>query len=261
MRPDLIKIHVHEHIGSIILNRPEKRNALNRELMTQLQQAFFDLHQERRVRVVVLTGAGPVFCAGMDLGEMLDTRSATDAAQLWHSDADQYRDILETMMRFPKPIIAAVNGAAVAGGAGLMLACDVVVAGEDAKFGLPEPKRGLVAGVVAPLLHFRVGGGQSARLLVTSAVIEAAEAHRLGLFHELHHPDKVWPRAMEIAAECAKGAPESLQMTRRMLNEIIGEHVFTLLSAGAAISATARTTEAAAEGLAAFREKRDPVWP
>lgn len=256
-----LRIHIHEQTATVILDRPEKRNALDRALLADLSQALDDLHQEKRVRAVVLTGAGPAFCAGMDLREMLETSKADDAHRRWHDDANQYRDVLETMWRFPKPIIAAVNGAALAGGAGLVLACDIVLAAHEAKFGLPEPLRGIVAGMVAPLLSFRVGGGQAARLLLSAAIVDAQEAFRIGLFHELTEADQLWPRAMEIAAGCARSAGEALQLTKRLLNEMIAEHLPMLLSTGAAVSATARTTEAAAEGLAAFLEKREPKWP
>jgi enoyl-CoA hydratase/carnithine racemase len=164
------------------------------------------------------------------------------------------------MLQFPKPLIAAVNGPALAGGAGLMLACDVAIAAENAIFGLPEPRRGLVAGVVSPLLAFRIGAGQAGYLLMTARTIDAAWAHRIGMVHEVVLADHLWPRAVELSKECAKGAPESLQLTKRMLNETIGEQLRTLLTAGAAVSATARTTEAAAEGLSAFLEKREPHW-
>jgi enoyl-CoA hydratase/carnithine racemase len=196
----------------------------------------------------------------MDLAEMQETAQQPDAAQQWHRDAVQYRELVETMLRFPKPIIAAVNGPAIAGGAGLVLASDIVVASPEAKFGLPEPRRGIVAGLVAPLLVFRIGGSQAARLLLTAGTIEPAESHRIGIFHEVVNSDLVWARAQELAGEIAQSAPEALLLTKRMLNETIGEHLPTLLTAGAAASATARTTEAAREGLAAFLEKREPKW-
>jgi enoyl-CoA hydratase/carnithine racemase len=256
----LVKVHIHQHTGTIVLNRPEKRNALSRALLAELVQALEDLHLERRVRAVVLTGSGPAFCAGMDLAEMLETSQQPDAHAQWHHDAMTYHDLVLQLLRFPKPLIAAVNGPAMAGGAGLMLACDVVVAAEEAKFALPEPLRGIVAGIVAPLVHFRIGGGQAARLLMTAATIDAAEAHRIGLYHEIVKADHLWPRANEIAEQCAKCAPEALQLTKRVLNEMIGDNLTTMLGAGAAASATARTTEAAAEGLKAFSEKREPKW-
>jgi methylglutaconyl-CoA hydratase len=256
----LIRIKKHVPSGTIILNRPEKRNALSRRLLSDLKQAFDDLHLERSVRAVILTGAGSAFCSGFDLQEIQDSSRQDDALTQWHSDVVQYKELLETMLLFPKPIIAAVNGPAVAGGAGLLLAADINVAAPEAKFGLPEPRRGLVAGIVAPLLAFRTSGGPAANLLLTGRMIEAADAYHWGIYHELAASEMIWVRAHQLAEECAKGAPESLQLTKRMLNETIGEHLSTLLAAGAAASATARTTEAAREGLAAFLEKREPRW-
>jgi len=257
----LIKTHVHAHTGTIILNRPEKRNALSRALLAELMRAFDDLHQQRKVRAVVLAASGPAFSSGMDLAEMHGTGKAPDALAQWHNDAAAYRDLLETMLHFPKPLIAAVSGPALAGGAGLALACDIVLATDSAAFGLPEPRRGLVAGMIAPLLAFRIGAGRAAYLLLSAQAIPAAEAHRIGLYHELLPADHLWPRANELAGQCAACAPEALLLTKRMLNETIGEHLTTMLTAGAAVSATARTTEAAAEGLSAFLEKREPIWP
>ncbi|MCH2125503.1 MAG: enoyl-CoA hydratase/isomerase family protein [Pirellulaceae bacterium] len=257
----LITIKKHAPSGTLILNRPEKRNALSRALLTDFQQALFDLHQEKDVRAIILTGSGSAFCTGMDLQEIHETMQQNDPQQQWYEDAILYKDLLETMLRFPKPIIAAVNGPALASGAGLVLAADLVVAGSTAQFGLPEPRRGIVAGLIAPLLNFRVGGATAARLLFTAEPIPASEAARLGLFHELVDDEVVWAQAHEMAKACALSAPESLQLTKRLLNETIGEQLGTMLSAGAAASATARTTEAAAEGVAAFLEKRPPVWP
>jgi len=255
-----LRIHVHEHTGTIILNRPQRRNALSRQLLSELLQALGDLHQERRVRAVVIAGSGSAFCAGLDLEEMRTTSQQPDPRAQWYEDAVAYQELIETMLRFPKPLVAAVNGPAVAGGAGLVLACDIVLAVGSATFGFPEPRRGIVAGLVAPLLAFRIGAGHSARLLLTAETIDAAEAHRIGVFHEVVAEDHLWPRAQAIAGQCARCAPEALQLSKKMLNETIGEHLFTLLAAGAATSAASRTTEAAQEGLAAFMEKREPKW-
>lgn len=256
----LVQIKKHAPSGTLILNRPDKRNALSRALIAEIKQGLEDFHLEKSVRAVILTGAGSAFCAGMDLQEMHETAQQEDPFQQWHEDAVIYRDLIETMLRFPKPLIAAVNGPAVAGGAGLVLASDLVLATGPARFGLPEPLRGIVAGLVAPLLHFRVGGGRAAQLLLTSRIVEADQALAWGIYHEQVEEALLWARAHEVAEEVARGAPESLQLTKRMLNETIGESLFTLLSAGAAVSATARTTEAAREGLAAFQEKREPKW-
>lgn len=257
----LVKVHVHDTTGTIVLNRPEKRNALSRQLLSELDQAIHDLHAQRRVRAVILSASGPAFCAGMDLAEMQAISEQSDAMSQWRQDAVAYRDVLETMLQFPKPIIAAVHGPAMAGGMGLVLACDIVLAAREAAFGLPEPKRGLVAGMVAPLLSFRLSAGQAAYLLLSACSLSGEEAYRIGLAHELLPAEQLWPRGQQLAAEIATSAPEAILMSKRMLNETIGENLMTLLTAGAAVSATARTTEAAAEGLKAFLEKREPKWP
>lgn len=256
----LTKLQVHGSTATLTLNRPDKRNALSRELIKELRQALDDVHQERRVRGVVLTAAGNVFCAGMDLSEMLSAADQDDRHQQWQVDSSEYHDLIEAMLRFPKPLIAAVNGPAVAGGAGLVMACDLVVASQSASFGFPEPRRGVVAGMVAPLLAFRIGGARAAYLLLTAESIDADEAHRYGIFHEIVPTEKTWARANELVGQIAQSAPEAVQMTKRLLNETIGEALLSQLAAGTAVSATSRTTEAAAEGLKAFREKRAPKW-
>jgi methylglutaconyl-CoA hydratase len=258
--PPIVKIQVHDHTATVTLNRPEKRNALSRELLAELHQALDDLHQERRVRGVILIGAGSAFCAGMDLEEMRSAASQPDKHEQWRADAVLYHDVIEAMLRFPKPLIAAVNGPAVAGGAGLVMACDLVIASRTASFGFPEPRRGIVAGLVAPLLAFRLGASRAAQLLFTAELFSAEELLRFGLYHELVDDDKIWARARQIVDGIAKSAPEAIQLTKRLLNETIGESLLSQPVAGAATSAASRTTEAAAEGLTAFQEKREPKW-
>lgn len=261
MADPLVKVHVHEHTGTLILNRPQKRNALSRAMLEALDQGLHDLHGQRKVRCVVITGAGAVFCSGRDLAEIRAASLGANPQQKWFEDVQAYREMLQAMLRFPKPIIAALNGPALASGAGLALAADVVIAAPEASIGLPEPRTGLVAGVVAPLLTFRIGASRAASMLLTGEALSAAEAHRVGLFHEIVAGDLLWARSVELSAKIAASAPEALLLTKRMLNETIGENLETLFAAGAAAAATALTTEAAAEGLAAFAEKRKPVWP
>ena len=264
MQSALIEVKVINNVGTIILNRPNHGNALVRVMFEQLGEAFDDLYREKRVRAIVLTGAGDAFCEGIDLEEINETAQPTidspSTEDRWGQDAADYRDLILRMLETTKPIIAAVNGAALSSGAGLVLACDIVVASAEATFGLPDPRRGLVAGVVAPLVCHRLGAGHAARLLLTSTTINAVEAEKLGVFHELTPADKVWARAVEIAEECAEGSPEALQLTKRLLNETIGEQLETQLTTGAIMQATAFTTEAAQEGIAAFLEKRKANW-
>ena len=244
--------------GIITLKRPDQRNALSRQTLREIHQGFEDLHQERSVRSVIFTGEGSAFCAGMDLQEMLDTAKSVDPTNQWHQDAIQYKELIELMLLYPKPIIAAVNGPAVAGGAGLVVASDLVVASPTARFGFPEPLRGIVAGLVSPLLAFRVGAGRAANLLLTSRLIEAAEAESLGVYQQIDAD--VVAAATAIGELVAKGAPEAIQLTKKLINETIGETLSIQLATGAAISATSRTTDSAKEGLEAFIEKREPEW-
>lgn len=262
MANGVVELRVDGAIGTILLKREERRNALSRSMVAELQHAFDDLHREKRVRSIVLTGAGTAFSSGLDVHEMHSLAELPEAEkeQEWGAAADAYRELVTQMLEFPKPIIASVNGPALAGGAGLVLASDVVIAGQSATFGLPDPRRGIVAGVVGPLLAYRVGAGPAARLMLTSATYPAAEAFRLGIYHEMVDDHRLWARAVEIGEECAAGAPEAVQLTKRLLYETIGEQLATQLSVGAAVSATSHTTEAAAEGMAAFVEKRPPEW-
>jgi enoyl-CoA hydratase/carnithine racemase len=262
MSSNAVDVKVTGPVGTIVLNRPERRNALTRSMLSQLQQVLADLHLEKRVRAIVLTGAGTAFCAGMDIHEMHAAATLPDQAkqQDWGDTAESYRELVVQMIELPKPIIASVNGPAVGGGAGLVLASDIVVGCAAAQFGLPETRRGVVAGVVGPLLAFRVGAGTAARLLLTSSLYPADEAHRLGIYHEMIDEARLWARCVQLGEECAAGAPEAVQLSKRLLYETIGEHLSTQLTVGAAISATSRTTEAAQEGLSAFLEKRQPEW-
>lgn len=246
--------------GTIILNRAEKRNAINSAVVAQLTEAFNDFMQERSVRAVVLTGAGDVFCSGTDLAEIQATSETSDYFATRHQESQHLKALIETMLRFPKPIIAAVNGPTMGLGTALMLAADVVIAGESASVGFPESRRGLSTGFTSPLLAFRLGAGIAANLLMTGRTLDAKQAAASGLFHEVVPDDFVWARANEIAVQCAAGARESHQMTKQLINETIGEAMLTQLSTGAANTAAARTTDAAKEGIAAFLEKREPNW-
>jgi methylglutaconyl-CoA hydratase len=255
-----IEVKVFEPAGTIVLNRPDYGNALTRSMVQQLAEAIDDLYLEKGVRAIILTGAGDSFSVGADVAEMQASVELPDPAEQWGADAADLRDLLARMLEITKPIIAAVNGPALGAGAALVAAADIVVAGESATFGLPDARHGMVAGLAAPLVCFRIGAGHAARLMLTGEPIDAAEAHRLGAFHETQPTDKVWARAMQLAEHCAAGAPEAIQLTKRLLNETLGENLATQLSAGAVMAATARTTEAAEEGIAALLAGRTPEW-
>ncbi len=242
--------------GTIIINRPEVRNALNRQAIAELIQALEDFHGERKVRAVVITGAGESFCAGSDLHELLATSESEESLQQWQVDVEQYQSLFELLLRYPKPVIAATSGWVVGLGVGLVAACDLVIAGRSTRFWLPESLRGLSAGLTVPLLHFRLSAARANRLLLTNQPATADEAQDLGLVTHTVDDALVWAKSQEAAAEIARGARESFQATKQLLNETVGEWLFTQLSIGAAQMAAARTTPAAQDGLRAFLEKR-----
>ena len=257
---DIVQVRKDTPSGTVLINRPEKRNALSREIVSMLAQAFEDLHQERDVRGVILTGAGETFCSGTDLAELHQTASQKDAMQVWHQDAESFRGLIEQMLRFPKPIICAVNGPVVGSGLALMLACDVVVASDKAAVSIPESLRGLSPGLNVPLLSYRIGSGLASKLLFSGQPSDAVYVKEIGLFHEVVSEDFVWAKSHEMVTRIAATARESHQMTKQFLVESIGESLLTQLTIAAANMAAARTTPAASEGVAAFLEKRDPDW-
>ena len=255
-----IKVRVDGCSGTIIVSRADKRNAITRNMIAQLSEALGDLHQEKNVRGIILTGADDVFSAGSDLNEIRETMKASDPQAIWFNDGMAQKDLIEQMLRFPKPIIAAVNGAAMGFGAALVLASDLVVATEKATFGFPETQRGLVPGIAAPLLSFRLGSAAAADFLMRGEEATAASCLERGIYRWIVAHDLVWAKADAIIRNLSCTDPIAVSMTKRLLNETIGEYLFTQLSAGAAATASARTTAAAEEGINAFLEKRDPEW-
>lgn len=256
----MIDIKIHNNCGTILLNDPKRCNPLNRRTLEELKQAFDDLRQEKKVRGIILTGAGAHFCSGLDARELKETSESDDALQQWFVDAELQRSLLEQMMQCPKPIIAAVDGAAIGSGFALVLACDLVVASHRATFQIPAARLGLVSGLAVPLLQFRGGAALAARLVIGGQELSAQELKEVGIVHHVVDHEQVWVRASTWIDTIAEGASEAIQLSKKVLNEMVGESLSTMLTSGAAATATALTTEAAQEGLAAFNEKRPPKF-
>ncbi len=257
----MINVKVIEPSGTIMLDRADRCNALGREMVSELQQAIEDLRQEKRVRGIVLTGTGPHFCSGLDAKELHESSNGEDAMQQWFADAQAVQSLFEQMLHCPKPLIAAVDGVAMGTGLGLVLACDMVVVSHRTKFSVPATKLGLVSGLVVPLLTFRAGASTASRILLGGDELSAKEAKELGLAHHVVDPEQVWVRARTWVDRIAESAEEAVQLTKKVLTEMVGEQLSTMLASGAAATATALTTEAAKEGLAAFHNKRPPNFP
>jgi methylglutaconyl-CoA hydratase len=240
----------------LTLNRPDKRNALSRPLIAALTAALERARDDAAARCVLLTGAGPAFCAGMDLAE-LEAAIDADRDSVW-ADAANFARCLDLLYSLPKPTVAVVNGAAVAGGAGLVSACDLAVAVPEAKFGYPEVRRGLVAAMVMPHLLRHVGERMARWLLLTGELIDAATAKQSGLINAVVSAAELMSTAERWAASLAEGGPQALATTKDLLRRFSRQALSVDEAANA--SAEPRLTEECRDGLRAFFEKRPPPW-
>jgi methylglutaconyl-CoA hydratase len=259
MSENLLNSNIAKGVVRLTLNRPQKRNALTRELLAELHAAILAAAGRTDLRCLVLEATGPVFCAGMDLAQMEETASRNDARHLWHADTQLYHNVVAAIMALPAPTIAIVQGPALAGGVGLVLACDLVLASGSATFSLPEPKRGITAAIVTPLLVHRVGVSAAAWLLLSGEGIDSARARQIGLCHEIVAAADLGAARDRLIASVLSGAPGALAISKQQLAACHDEVLKHLLSA-VVVSAQARETPEAREGLAAFLEKRPPAW-
>jgi methylglutaconyl-CoA hydratase len=241
----------------IALNRPDKRNALSRALIQALKDAFDRAKNDATARCVILTGAGPAFCAGMDLAELAETLQQPAETAIWE-DARRLMGLYESIYTLPKPTIAAVNGAAVAGGAGLVTVCDLALAVPSAVFGYTEVRRGLVAAMVMPHLLRHVGERCARHLLLTGELIDAAEACRVGLINRVVPAEQLLEKSMELAKSLADGGPNALAMTKSLLQKFSRQALSIEETARA--SAAPRLSEECQQGLRAFFAKQPNPW-
>lgn len=258
-----VEIKIVDRIATLLLDRQDSCNALDSALIADLNLAFSDVHQEKRVDAVVLTGKGEHFCSGVDLKAFAKVAEMEplDAQHEWFEIWRELTELCETILRFPKPVVAAVDGPAIGAGLALALASDLVVLSDRASLQANAAERGLIGGLTAPLLAFRYGASVAARMLLTGAPIGADEAYRLGMCCEVVPSSQIWVAANAWAQKCGGAPRESLQATKRMLNENIGEALLSNLATGAATGATLCNTESATEGIRAFVDKRTPDWP
>jgi methylglutaconyl-CoA hydratase len=245
-------------VALLTLNRPDKRNALSRALLSELSGAIDELAGEQDIRAIVLTGAGPSFCTGMDLNEAAATDETPGAPSAADLILREFAGLLDRLHGSPKPTIAAVHGDVLAGGAGLMSACDLAVATPTARFGYPEVRRGLVAAIVMHDLSRQIGDRRARQLLLSGTTITSTIACSWGLVNLVAPEEQLLEEAIGLAASLAECAPEALAMTKRLLDEAYGRP--SDLGRAAEMSARIRRSEEAREGIRAFVEKRPPAW-
>jgi len=252
-----IQVTYESGIGIITLNRPEKRNAISFELIDDLLQGLKEVETSDAL-VLILTGAGKAFSSGMDLDNLKQLIGRSPEQNL--KDSETMVRLFRSLYEFPKVTIAAVNGAAIAGGTGLALLCDFTLAVPEAKFGYTEVRIGFVPAIVSTFLLRQVGEKQARDLLLTGRIIGAEEAARMGLVNEIIAPENLMTRARELAALLMENSPASLRSTKKLLNDHSRSELDAEIEAAVRENAAVRTTPDFREGVTSFLEKRKPVW-
>ncbi len=240
-------------VTTLTLNRPEKRNALNIPMLEALCDAVKRASETPGQRVLVLRGNGAAFCAGLDLAEAQDATKSTRSGEL-------VRAMLEHVYQCPCVTIAAVQGAALAGGAGLMAACDIAIASMDAKLGFPEVHRGLVAGLVMTFLRRQLHERHARELLLLGEIIEAERAAEIGLITRAVPTDLLDEVVERIVDQALKAPPGSIRETKALFDTLWHHPIAKDFEEAHGVHARMRISEEAKEGLAAFLEKRKPNW-
>lgn len=250
----LTEVDERSGVNRIVLNRPNRRNALNATLVAELKDALALAEADDRVRVVGISGAGPDFCAGADLREV--QASIEEGALASLADAESLGELLLLLRRIEKPVVALVQGRALAGGCGLATACDLVVASEDARFGYPEVKLGFVPAMVMAILRRLVGEKIAFELVALGDVIDAGEAQRLGLVNRVFAVDEFEDRGAEFLLHLASRSASALALSKRLLYQIDGASFESAIRAGAQVNALARLTEDCRDGIQRFLERK-----
>jgi methylglutaconyl-CoA hydratase len=257
MQFQTVELVSHNRVTTLTLNRPDKRNALSFQLLDELTQAL-DQVERSTAQVMILTGAGKAFCAGMDLEELKTLTGKSHAENV--ADSRKMAQIFRRLYDFPKPTIAAVNGAAIAGGTGLATMCDFTLATPEAKFGYTEVRIGFVPAIVSSILVWQVGHKLARDLLLSGRIFDAAEAYRLGLVNELVGAEQLMNRAGELAMQLMENSPTSLRLTKKLINGFISAQLNVQIEQAIEENAGIRQTADFREGVNSFLEKRKPRW-
>jgi len=244
---------VEDGIATLTLNRPDKRNALNGELVAALKEALDRAEKDEGVRVVAITGAGKDFCSGADLAEL--ERIATMSAEENLADARSLGALFTRMRAYPRPIVALVRGRALAGGCGLATACDVVLADEAAELGYPEVHLGFVPAMVMAILRRKVPEGKAFDLVVNGARIGAGEAERLGLVTHTFDSASFDAEARTYLAGLAKRPPGAVTSTKRLLYDLDGLGFEEGIELGANVNVEVRMSDECRRGVRRFLDR------
>jgi methylglutaconyl-CoA hydratase len=254
---ETLKLEFSGQRATVTLNRPEKRNAINSRMVSELQSALDEI-ENGHTRVAIITGEGKAFCAGMDLEMLSDIASQSSAENM--DDSRRMAKMFRRIWGFSKPLIAAVNGAALAGGCGIATLCDFTLSVPEAKFGYTEVRIGFLPAIVSVFLTRQIGDKQARNLLLTGRLVEAPEALSLGLITEIVPRERLLQRAHELADVLVAASPVSLTRAKRLLTSAAAASVDQDLERAILENARIRCTADFKEGLASFLEKRKPIW-
>ena len=245
-------------VKTIMLNRPDRRNAMTPEMQDELIAAMEKAAGSGHTRVVVLAGAGQAFCAGLDMVHLQEMGSKSQAEHV--ADAERTARLFRTLYELPKPTIALVHGAAIAGGTGLATICDFTYAAPGVKFGFTEVKIGFVPALVSAYLTLQIGDKKARGLLLTGRLFQSEEALELGLINGVIQDGHLSAHVYELA-KCLKGnSPQSMAATKKLLAAQNKAWLDAAISHSMAANAEAKAMHDFSEGVAAFLEKRKPVW-
>lgn len=240
-------------IRIITLNRPDKRNALNDELVVALKEALNEADADESVKCIVISGAGKDFCSGADLSALQKIATASHDENL--EDARSLGELYKLIRRVRQPVIAAVRGRALAGGCGLAMACDMIVASENAKFGFPEVKIGFVPAMVAAIVRRNMNESDAFSFLTLGYEMPATEMAGLNLVHAVFSDETFDDESLSFVSQYEKLSASAVQMTKRLLYDIDGLSFDAAIEHGAQVNATARMTEDCQKGIARFLGK------
>jgi methylglutaconyl-CoA hydratase len=245
-------------VTRLTLNRPEVRNAFDDELVDRITAAARALTRRKATRVVVLQGAGSVFCAGADLKWM--SRMVSYSHEQNALDASRLAIMFHALNTLPQPVVARVHGAALGGGAGLAATADIVVAEENAVFGFTEVKLGILPAVISPYVLAKIGPSASRELFLTGARFSAARAREIGLVHYVCAADAVDPQVDAIVRELMSSGPTAIALSKDLIRRVACEMPDNVIGLTSETIAQQRVSPEGQEGMRAFLEKRKPDW-
>jgi methylglutaconyl-CoA hydratase len=254
-----LTLSVQSSVARITLSRPEVRNAFNDAVIAELTEAFQSLGQRDDVRAIVLAAEGPAFCAGADLNWMRRMADYTRAENL--ADAAKLAEMLRVMFECPKPTLARVQGDVFAGGVGLVAACDIAVSVDAATYCLSEVKLGLIPATISPYVIRSMGARAAHRYFLTAERFSAAEAHRIGLVHEVVGADALDAKVDELLKALTSASPYAVRACKRLVQDVAGREITAdLIASTVAGIADIRASEEGREGVQSFLQKRKPSW-